>query len=36
MNSKVPRKGAFEFVLTKSEGSGMGIEITLKHLTIIL
>jgi hypothetical protein len=30
LNSKVPRKGAFEFVLTKSDGSGMGIEITLK------
>jgi len=30
LNSKVPRKGAFEFVLTKSDGSGMGIETTLK------
>jgi len=26
----VPRKGAFEFVLAKSDGSGMGIETTLK------
>jgi len=30
LNSKVPRKGAFEFVLTKSDGSGMSIETTLK------
>jgi hypothetical protein len=36
LNSKVPRKGAFEFVLTKSEGSGMGIAITPKHFTAIL
>jgi hypothetical protein len=26
----VHRKGAFEFVLTKSDGSGMSIETTLK------
>jgi len=30
LNSKVPRKGAFEFVLTKSDDSGTGTETTLK------
>ena len=36
LNSKVPRKGAFEFVLIKSDGSGMGTETNLKHFTAIL
>jgi hypothetical protein len=26
LNSQVPRRGAFEFVLTKGDGSGMDLE----------
>jgi hypothetical protein len=33
-NSKVPRRGAFEFVLTKSDGSGMYLETMLSFRVI--
>jgi hypothetical protein len=28
LNSRAPRRGAFEFVLTKADGSGMVLETT--------
>jgi hypothetical protein len=30
LNSEVPRRGAFEFVLTKGDGSGMNLETNIQ------